>query len=56
LENLRKDEDEKLSTYGWVDKNAGRVRIPIDRAMDLVVQRGLPVRAAAAPGDANVKK
>jgi len=47
---LNKDrlrEEQALSTYDWVDKNAGTVRIPIDRAMDLIVQRGLPVRAQA---------
>jgi hypothetical protein len=32
-----------LSSYGWVDREAGIVRIPIDRAMDLVAERGLPV-------------
>ena len=35
---------EKLSTYGWVEPNAGVVRIPVERAMELVVERGLPVR------------
>jgi len=44
LENLRRHEDELLNTYGWVDKNAGKVRLPIDRAMDIVAQKGLPVR------------
>lgn len=36
-------EEDTLSTYDYVDKNAGTVRIPIDRAMDLLAQRGLPV-------------
>lgn len=44
LDSVRIDEEEKLSTYDYIDKNAGTVRIPIDRAMDLIVQRGLPVR------------
>ena len=39
-------EQEQLSTYGWVDKNNGLVRIPVDRAMDVVLQKGLPVRTA----------
>ena len=38
------DEDRKLATYNWVDKDKGIVQIPIERAMDLIVQRGLPVR------------
>ncbi len=44
LRELRAGEDETLTTYGWVDRNNGVVRIPIDEAMKLVVQRGLPAR------------
>lgn len=36
---------EILTSYGWVDQKAGIARIPIDRAMDLLVQRGLPWKA-----------
>ena len=50
LNGIRLKEEQALSTYDWVDQKAGTVRIPIDRAMDLVAQRGLPVRAKAAPG------
>jgi hypothetical protein len=32
----------QLETYGWVDRPAGVVRVPIERAMQLVVERGLP--------------
>jgi hypothetical protein len=44
LDKIRLEEEETLATYGWIDQSAGKVRIPIDRAMDLVAQRGLPVR------------
>ena len=44
LAALRTREDATLSSYGWVDRNAGVVRIPIDRAMELTLQRGLPAR------------
>jgi len=44
LERMRTREDEILRSYGWVDKEKGVVRIPIERAMDLVAERGLPVR------------
>jgi hypothetical protein len=44
LRELRAKEDERLGSYGWVDKNAGVVRIPIDAAMKLMVERGLPAR------------
>jgi len=32
-------EEEKLHSYGWIDKGSGVVRIPIDRAMQLMVER-----------------
>jgi len=44
LERLREREDETLSTYGWVDRQAGVVRIPIERAMEIVAREGLPKR------------
>jgi len=47
LQQLRQQEDQTLSTYGWVDRRAGKVRIPIDRAIDLQLQRGFPVRKEA---------
>lgn len=33
-----------LHSYGWIDKATGVVHIPIERAMELTVQRGLPAR------------
>jgi hypothetical protein len=39
LQQLRQQEDSVLSTYGWADKKAGTVRIPIDRAMELELER-----------------
>lgn len=48
LNDIRLREENTLSTYDWVDQKAGTVRIPIDRAMDLIAQRGLPVRSQAA--------
>jgi hypothetical protein len=54
---LRAEEDAILTTYQWVDKKAGVVRLPIDRAMELLVVRGLPpaqpmpaAASAPAPG------
>jgi hypothetical protein len=44
------NEDNELYSYGWVDEKAGTVHIPIDRAMELLVQRGLPVRPQGAAG------
>ena len=47
MATFRAHEDEALKTYGWVDKNAGTIRIPIDKAKELLLSRGLPVRGAA---------
>ena len=55
LETLRAHEHEVLTTYGWADKNTGAIRIPIDRAKDLIIQRGLPTRTADAPKDGAAK-
>jgi hypothetical protein len=44
LQNLRAGENDILTSYGWVDRNAGVVRIPIDEAIKLTLQRGLPAR------------
>ena len=49
LSELRAREDEILTSYGWVDRNAGIVRIPIDAAMKLTLERGLPARAENEP-------
>ena len=42
---LRQGENDKLTSYGWVDKEGGVTRIPIDRAMEVMLQRGFPARA-----------
>lgn len=42
---------EKAQTehYAWVDQVGGVVRIPVERAMEIVAQKGLPARAPAQP-------
>jgi len=46
------DQQKAVNSYGWVSQEAGVVRIPVERAMDLILQKGLPTRAAseAPPG------
>ena len=39
LRAMRAQEDELLNSYGWVDKPAGIVRIPIEEALKITVQR-----------------
>jgi hypothetical protein len=47
LKDMRAAEDQILKGYGWVDQAHGVTRIPIDRAMELLAQRGLPARPPA---------
>jgi hypothetical protein len=44
-------ETQRLNRYAWLDRQAGRVSIPVARAMDLVVERGLPSRPAPGARD-----
>ena len=56
LARYRAAQDSALNSYGWVDQKAGVVRIPIDRAINLLLERGLPARARAAQqGAAEIK-
>jgi len=43
IADLHAREDLLLDNYTWADRAQGKVRIPIDRAMELLAQRGLPV-------------
>jgi hypothetical protein len=49
LAEYRRTEAAGRGAYEWVDRNAGTVRIPIDRAKALLVERGLPTRPGAGP-------
>jgi len=48
LKSFRERENQAAQSYGWVEPSAGVVRIPVERAMELLLKRGLPVRAAGA--------
>jgi hypothetical protein len=41
--DLHAREDLLLNNYSWADEAHSKVRIPIERAMELIAQRGLPV-------------
>lgn len=47
LAALRARDAALLHSYAWVDRNAGLVRIPVERAIEILAARGLPVRPAA---------
>jgi hypothetical protein len=46
LKTIRAEEDKLLNGYAWVDAPKGVVRIPLDRAIEVLAKRGLPSRAA----------
>jgi uncharacterized protein (DUF58 family) len=54
LKTLREEADKALTTYGWIDKNKGVARVPIERAMELTVadlakQKPAPAGPIATP-------
>ena len=49
LAEFRAQEDAFLASYGWVEKDKGLARMPIDAAMKIVAERGLPTFPAPAP-------
>jgi hypothetical protein len=52
LAAFRAQEDAILASYAWVDKEHGIVRIPVEEAMRLVAERGMPVfESPESPGE-----
>jgi hypothetical protein len=49
--DFRTAEEERLETYGWMDRSLGAVHVPIERAIDLIAERGV---APLPPGPAPV--
>ncbi|MFC5864295.1 hypothetical protein ACFPT7_18460 [Acidicapsa dinghuensis] len=48
--DIHAKEDLLLDNYSWIDESRGTVRIPIERAMELIAERGLPVAPQTAEG------
>lgn len=48
LRKFRQEEQGKLQGYGWTNQTQGLAHVPIDEAIKLVVQHGLPTRAGAS--------
>jgi hypothetical protein len=48
LKQIRDSEENILHSYGWVNQQSGIVRIPIERAMQLIAERGLPSLPSSA--------
>src|SRR5262245_4883317 len=49
IRRFREQEDQMLDSYGWIDRQNGVIRIPIEQAKKLIEQRGLPVTSPNAP-------
>jgi hypothetical protein len=47
MKDYRLPQEQLLNSYGWVDQSAGVMHIPIDRAKQLIAERGLPTKAKA---------
>jgi hypothetical protein len=52
LHDVRAGQLAATRTYGWVNKEAGVVHVPIERAKQLILESGLPVTAAPATAPA----
>jgi len=48
LKKLHAEENALLTQYDWIDKQAGTVRIPVDQAVSILVNKGYPVRESSA--------
>lgn len=57
LKAFRAQEDKVLDSYAWIDQPRGIVRIPIDRAIDVLAARGIaPVTQASRPANQGASK
>jgi hypothetical protein len=52
LAEFRAQEDAFLAGWGWVEKDQGIARMPIEEAMKIVAERGLPTFPAPGPATA----
>ena len=52
LDQVRQSQEDLLNSYGWADQATGKVRVPIDCAMDMLIERKLPVRTPT-PGSSS---
>jgi hypothetical protein len=55
MDLMRNSQNAQIDEYHWLNKDTGSVTIPVERAMDLLVQRGLPNVPALPAGKAAAK-
>jgi hypothetical protein len=51
LLNFRAQQEHSLESYSWENKDDGTVRVPIERAMEMLLKQGLPVASGASSAD-----
>jgi hypothetical protein len=56
IKRFREQEDQMLDSYGWIDRQNGLIRIPIEQAKKLIEQRGLPVTPPGVSQGAEKKR
>jgi hypothetical protein len=49
LLRFRAEQEQSLESYSWENREDGTVRVPIERAMELLLKKGLPAAAGASP-------
>ncbi len=49
LAQMKDEEERRIHSYGWMDRKAGIARIPVERAMEILAEKGLPRVPAPAP-------
>jgi len=53
---FRREEEQRLSSYGWIDPDKRIVRIPIERAIEILSERGLPEPEGSLEPPANAER
>jgi hypothetical protein len=53
LTKMKREDLGRLTEYGWIDRAAGIAHIPVDRAIDILAERGLPATNADGPAEAS---
>src|ERR1700692_4354521 len=53
LRDFLMNQENQLNSYGWVDEKSGVAHIPIERAMDVLIERGVPVFSQGAKANAS---
>jgi hypothetical protein len=51
LLKFRAQQEQSLESYSWENKEDGTVRVPIERAMDILLKQGLPVAPSATSSE-----